>query len=250
MHKVSKYICCILLLFCSLNLYAQTDTTSTDTTTETKPVVKERPDHQLTLSFDITQPIINSYLTYRNGYEFAIDYYFRKELYFVGEAGWGRAKVNDTDLRYTSKNSFFRVGFNKSLLAGISPKDWDMAYIGLRYGMAFIQRSPVSYTIYDNVWGNTTGQIPNGKSFSASWFEIAGGMRVELLKGFFAGYTIRGKFLLTQSAFRELAPIYVAGFGRGDKTAIFDFNFYLSYALRWRNRKVPDVAPAASTESP
>jgi len=56
---------------------------------------------------------------------------------------------------------------------------------------------------------------------------------VEIFKGLFAGWTIRGKFRLNQAPFRELPPAYIAGYGKGDKNAIFDFGFYINYAIRW-----------------
>jgi hypothetical protein len=66
--------------------------------------------------------------------------------------------------------------------------------------------------------------------------EVTGGMRVELVKGLMAGWNVRGKFLLNTADFRDLAPLYVAGYGRGEKNAVFDFNLYLGYAIRWRKK--------------
>jgi hypothetical protein len=40
------------------------------------------------------------------------------------------------------------------------------------------------------------------------------------------------------SSFKDLAPLYIAGYGRGDKNSIFDFNMYLSYAIRWDRQGV------------
>jgi len=105
----------------------------------------------------------------------------------------------------------------------------------VRYALAFIERSEARYTIFDNFWGNTSGTIP-GKNMTAHWLELTGGVRVELAKGLFTGWTIRGKFLLNGNQFKDLPPPYVAGYGRGDKNSIFDFNFYISYAIRWKKK--------------
>ncbi|MBA3829152.1 MAG: hypothetical protein H0X33_09470 [Taibaiella sp.] len=232
MSSILRYIfitCSLLLMLNSA--YGQN---ATDTAADA-PVIKlkDSASHQLCGAIDIFQPIMNHVLNYREGYEFEADYYVKNEVYGVVEGGWGNAHFKSDKLDYTSSNSFFRVGFNKSLLPRVTKSDWDMVFIGLRYAMGFVQRSTATYTIVDSLWGNTTGTKPSA-SFVGYWAEITGGMRVELAKNFFVGYNIRGKFLLSQKAFQTLAPVYVAGYGRGDKNSIFDFNFYLTYALRWK----------------
>jgi hypothetical protein len=67
-------------------------------------------------------------------------------------------------------------------------------------------------------------------------------MRVELAKGLLAGWNLRGKFLMNGRSFKDLAPLNIAGYGKGDKNANFDFNLYLAYAIRW-NRKTATQAP-------
>lgn len=225
-----RYFSNILLLWtlCCVPAFAQEADDSTIAPQPSMPKV-----HQLRVGIDITQPIINAALDNREAYEFQLDYYFKKELYIVAEGGWGNAAVDYPDLAYTSSNAFARVGIDKSLLPRLLPGDWDMVFIGLRYGIAPISRSAATYTTNDAFWGVTTGTIP-GKNFTAHWAEITGGLRLELFKGLFVGYNIRGRFLLNQKPFQELPPSFVAGYGKGDKNSIFDYNFYVTYAIRWQ----------------
>lgn len=218
------------ILLCSTHLFAQADSVKTKAT---KPV--DNNGHQLCIGVDVFQPFMSSLVSYRTGYEISADYYIKNEVYGVFETGWGDAKVDYTDLAYTSNNNFFRIGINKSLFPRINAKDWDMAFIGVRYGMAFIQRSAATYTVVDSFWGNSSGTLPSS-NITGYWVEITGGMRVELVKGLCAGYTVRGKFRLNDKAFKELAPVYIAGYGKGDKNSIFDFNLYISYAIRWNKK--------------
>jgi Domain of unknown function (DUF6048) len=210
---------------------AKVDTTLVDST-KPKPYV-ERWGHQITMGIDVYHPINNYFSKGKEGYEFQIDYYYKRELYWVLEGGWGHSDVNYSNLVYHTTNQFYRVGFNKTLIARDSASDWDMYFIGLRLAMAPIQTSEASYTVVDSLWGSSSGSVA-GRSYTGVWAEIAGGMRVELIKGLMAGWTIRGKFLLNATEFKKLAPLYVAGYGRGDKNTIFDFDFYISYALRWK----------------
>lgn len=217
----------LLLLVFPLAALAQSDSTDTEGTSAVKPDKK-----QLRIGFDISKPILNALSDTRKSYEFSIDYNLPKDIYLVAEGGFGGSDIDYTDLKYTSNNTFFRIGVDKSMLQRLFPSDWDFLFVGLRYGIAVIQRSDATYVTTDPVWGSTSGTIA-AKSFTGHWAELTAGLRVELFKGLFAGYTVRGKFLINQAPFRELPPAFVAGYGKGEKSTAFDFNFYLQYALRW-----------------
>jgi hypothetical protein len=234
-----KYIISLLLLLSQVCAYAQDGDSDT-----TKRKIETKGLHQLCIGIDIAQPITSALAKNRNGYEMTIDYFCGKETYAVLEGGFGNAKVDYADLKYSSTNTFFRIGINKSILTRLTSNDWDMGFIGVRYGIAAINRSAGTYTVIDAFYGNTTGTIA-AKSFLGHWAEIVGGMRVAIIKDLSAGWTIRGKFLLNAGAFKELSPSYVAGYGKGDKTSAFDYNFYINYAIHWSKKKPAVPAPAA-----
>lgn len=188
--------------------------------------------NQIKIGIDISKPILHSFAKNIYGYEGYIDYYFKNEIYPVIELGYGGSKVDYSDLKYESTNSFVKVGFDKNMLQRMSDHDWDYLFFGLRYATAFIQRSEGNYVTTDEIWGTTSGIIPS-KSFTGHWIELNAGVRVELMPRIFAGYNLRTKFLLNQQSFKELPPAYVAGYGKGEKSTVFDMNFYLIYALRW-----------------
>lgn len=218
---------CVSIIVCAFESKAQTDSTDAK---KKKPA--EQYGHQLRFGFDISRPVINLAQSTHTSYEALADYYLVKDVYAVAEGGFGSADYAYPDLSYTSKSSFFRVGVDKTLIRRLGASDWDAAFFGARYGLAFINRGEASYTIVDSLWGSTSGTIA-AKNFTAHWAEIVAGVRVELLKGLFAGWNVRGRFLLNEASFRDLSPVFIAGYGRGDKTTVFDFNFYLLYALRW-----------------
>ena len=191
--------------------------------------------HQLALGIDIVRPIINANSTDKYGLEFAADYYLKNELYLAAEGGMGSSIVTYPDLKYTTSNNFIRFGFNKYLFPRTEPKDWGGLFMGLRLAAAGIHRNAATYTVLDSLWGNSTGALPP-KDFYGYWMELTAGVRLELTHGILAGWNIRGKFLLNGKTFNDLSPLYIAGYGRGDKNAVFDFNFYLSYGIRWKRK--------------
>jgi hypothetical protein len=224
----------LLLLGCT-HAFAQADTTAAEPDKPKRNKYADSAGHQLTLGIDIVSPLRNNYYTDRYGYEASADYFLKNEFYAVAEGGWGGSKVNYPDLKYTTTNTFFRAGFTKCILARDRPKDWDMMFFGLRVAYTDINRSAADFVITDSLWGNVHG-TRSGISFKAFWAELTGGMRVEVFKGLFAGWNMRGKFMMNSKSFRNDAPLYIAGFGRGDKGAVFDFNLYISYGIRWKKK--------------
>lgn len=245
-----RYIFILLLsVVCLLpasELLAQQDTTTTTAEVEDdgEPPARKKytGGHQLTLGIDLFHPVMAQWVTDRTTYEGEATWYLKKnEYYAVVEGGWGSSTVNYPDLKYTTSNYFARAGFNKSVLFRESEKDWDMMFIGLRAAGGGLSRSAASYTIVDTVWGNVTGLSPQ-KTFPVFWVEITMGTRVELVHNLMAGWNVRGKFMMNGRSFSDLAPLHIAGFGRGDKNSSFDFNLYLVYALRWDRAKPQPAA--------
>ncbi len=223
-----RYFISILLVLAGFNAMAQDD----EADDAPKSAVRDSFS-QLRIEADIYKPITNYFSKDKKSYEFAVDYYHKKDLYFVAEGGWGRASFNNASLNYSSSNIFFKAGINKSILLRLSSRDWDMASIGVRYAVGLVDRGAANYTITNTIWGQTTGITP-AKKYTGHWIEITGGTRIELYKGIFIGWTARGKFLMNQKPFKELPPSYMAGYGKGDKNSVFDFNVYLCYAIRWK----------------
>lgn len=229
MSNTLKYIFSIVLLLLSFCAFAQEDE---DDSTKAKNIFVDTVA-QLRLEIDVSKFVANAVGSKRKSFEFSADYYWRKEIYLAAEGGWGSSHLDDADLNYSSTNTFFKAGINKSMLNRVLPNDWDMAFIGFRYAIGLIKRSDASYITKDSYWGTTTGTVP-GQNMTAHWAELVGGVRLELYKGIYTGWTARGKFLLNKSKFKELPPYAIAGYGKGDHNTIFDFNFYLGYAIRWQ----------------
>jgi hypothetical protein len=188
--------------------------------------------HQVRVGFDISRIAFNRMFPSKQGYELQADYKLRKDLYLAAEAGFGKGNIDYDFLKYTTNGEFLRLGIEKSLFTPLSKQDFDIAFIGVRYGIGVGRRNEAQYFVPSPFGGKTKG-ISAAQDFVVHWAELTGGVKVELWKGLFAGWNVRGKFLINPKTFKELAPNYIPGYGKGDKNSIFDFNFYLSYALRW-----------------
>jgi len=223
----------ILLLLLAAMLQPWAGNAQTDSASA--PKLKKPPEsygRQLRFGFDMSKPVSNLLQDTRSSYEASVDYYLRKEVYAVLEGGFGNAVYEYPDLSYRTTATFFRAGIDKTLIKRLTGNDWDAAFMGIRYGIAFVNRQEATYSIIDSLWGTTSGSIP-AKAFMAHWVELTGGVRVEVLRNVMLGWNIRGRFLISDNAFGDLSPVAIAGYGKGDRSSVFDFNFYLCYALRW-----------------
>lgn len=228
---MSKYIFSCLFFCFPFLLFAQE---AEDDTVSTSKIANS--GHQVRLSFDASKLLLNQLAENRIAYEGAVDYYLNKELYAVADLGLGSSVIDYPDLKYKTNNSFLRLGLDKSLFVRKRPQDWGIGFFGFRYGLAMINRNEAKYTT-DDGWGGITSGTIAADNFSAHWFELTGGMKLELIKGVFAGWTVRAKFLLNQKALGDLKPAYIAGYGPGEKATAFDYNFYISYGIRWPSKK-------------
>lgn len=193
---------------------------------------KEPQVHQLRFSLDLFRIANNIMFPSRQGYEVQVDYLLKKKLYLVAETGFGKGKVDYDNLKYDNNGYFFRVGVDQQFLDIVNIRDFDIGFIGARYGIGFGNRGEANYLVPSPFGSPSEGKVAP-QQFVVHWGEITGGIKVEFWQGFFAGWNIRGKFMMNSGIFKELAPNYIPGYGKGDKSTVFDFSFYISYALRW-----------------
>ncbi len=214
LRSISTKLLALALLLCTSGAFARQDSVRTT---------------HLRIGIDASRFIINA-ATSRQTYEGAMDYDFKRDLAAVLEGGWGRDVVDYDYLKYSSSGSFMRIGIDKSLFTPEAANDYDKVFVGLRYGLGLMNRGQANYTVYDAYWGPTNGIMP-AQNFTAHWLEITGGISMEVLRNVYAGWSIRGKWLMNKKAFNDLSPSLIPGYGKGDKATIFDFSIHIFYAI-------------------
>lgn len=188
------------------------------------------------IGIDVSKCALPLWTSNYRAWVFQVDKAIKPDVYLVMDAGWGQSTEKTEALQYTAKNAFASFGLDKTFFEKLFVGDRDNASIGVRYGLAPVQRSAAIYTINDPIWGVVQGQVP-GKNFLAHWFELTGGFRMEVAHRVFMGWTVRAKTLINPNTVRELPPAYLVGFGRGEKNPAFDYNLYLMVGLGKRVKK-------------
>ncbi|NCA79495.1 MAG: hypothetical protein EOM76_04820 [Sphingobacteriia bacterium] len=174
--------------------------------------------------------------------EGCIDVNLLHRFFPIVEVGYGQAdKAMDNGSHYTVNAPFTRIGLNLNLLNQRQNEDRtkgvkSYAFLGVRYGMSFVNYSVDNVRIIDEYW-QLEKTLSYHKDFAyAGWAEIVGGIRVDLVKGFTMGWSIRYKMLLHSNISNKNEMWYVPGYGKSDGS-VFDFNYTIGYTFRTNNTK-------------
>lgn len=168
------------------------------------------------------------------GFEVVGDYRLTKKIYIAGELGNEKKTVDDDQLNFTTKGSYFKVGFDYN-----AHENWldleNMIYAGMRYGVSSFSQELNSYSIYNTnqYFGQT--MIVSGKEYSgltASWIEVVGGVKAELFDNLFLGFSTRLNYLVSNKKPENFDNLFIPGFNRTYEGKFgVGFNYSLSYFI-------------------
>lgn len=225
MKYMLKYIFSIGLLCVSFLGNAQ----SKDTT---KVLFPER--YGLRLGADLHKIARSFYEKDYRGFEIVGDYRLTKRFYLAGELGNEDKTIDDDRLNFTTKGTYFKVGFDYN-----SFENWldmeNMIYIGMRYGVSSFNHTLNSYKIYDptNYYGENI--VISGEKFSglnASWLEVVGGIKAELFNNLYLGFSVRLNYLVSNKRPEGFDNLFIPGYNRTyDGKFGAGFNYTLSYFI-------------------
>ena len=225
MKYMLKYIFSIALLCFSFAGTAQTKDTA-------KVVYPER--YGLRVGVDLHRLTKSLYDSNYKGLEVVADYRLSNRFYIAGEIGNEEKTVDDDRLNFTTKGTFFKVGFDYN-----SFENWldmeNMIYVGMRYGVSSHSQTLNTYKIYDptNYYGETI--LTSGEKFdglNASWLEVIGGIKAEIFNNLYLGFSVRLNYLVTNKKPDNFDNLYIPGFNRTyDGKFGVGLNYSLSYFI-------------------
>ena len=167
------------------------------------------------------------------GIEFVGDYRLTKKTYLAAEIGNENKTTTDNTLNFTTKGSYFKVGFDSN-----NYQNWldmnNQIHIGLRYGVSSFSQQLNTYKVYDtsNYFPVNENLSANSKfdGLSAQWVEVVAGMKVELFDNFYAGFSARLNYLTSNKKPENFDNLYIPGFNRTyDGKFGVGWNYTISY---------------------
>ncbi len=169
------------------------------------------------------------------GIEFVGDYRLTKNYYLAAELGNENKTTEDDRLNSTAKGTYIKAGFDYN-----SYENWldmrNMVFIGLRYGASTFSQQLNSYKLYNiSTYFPEAPTVISGEKFnglSAQWLEVVVGMKAEVLKNIYIGFSVRMNKIISNTKPENFDNLYIPGFNRtynGDFGV--GFNYTVSYFL-------------------
>jgi len=176
-------------------------------------------------------------------YEANVQADFKHKLFPVFELGYaGADKVTTDNVGFKTNGYFERFGVDLNVLTHKkdSKPTTNLFLVGLRLGMSNFKYNISNLTITDDYWGGlpkTTNY--NNISTTKTWYELAVGVRVEVWKNIFMGWTVRSKTLITKDKDGDPTPWYIPGFGINNTGSSLGINYTIGYKFHLSAKKKP-----------
>jgi hypothetical protein len=183
----------------------------------------------LYLGIDPSKLVFNFFDSTKTRIEGHFDVHLNKNIIVNTTFGYVNAQLNNNKLVMSSNSAGATVDVCRSLFPKMGNFDLDFAFVGIGYGFSLNRISNISYSFSD-LYGTYTGTVP-ASTKGLHWVQLSAGFMMQLKPKIHAGWRINGRALLNQSALLNVAPLYSAPFGAGDKSTVFGYNLMISYRL-------------------
>ena len=219
MKPMSKFSFSIVWVLCCLSIQAQKKDTIV-----IQPKVER---YGIRVGADLSKLARTLYDSDYQGLELVADYRLTKKYFLAGELGNENKTTNDDQVNFTTKGSYFKVGFDYN-----AHENWldleNIISVGLRYGISTFSQTLNSYEVYNP--NPYFGEVPDtqlGKKFgglSAQWIEVVAGVKTRVFDNFFVGFSLRANRLVSNQKPGGFDNLYIPGFNR-----TYDGNFGVGY---------------------
>lgn len=222
----------ILLLAISHMAAAQQRNTSADDDTDKPlpPKIIVDKDQGLSLGIDLSPFIMRIFEEERTGLCFVGRYGLGRSWYAAAELGYENTQYDNADFSYKSNGTFLRIGADLDIFNSEDFPMNDNVFVGLRYCYSWQSHESDHFRIVDSYWGNYEGSISNSSVNSHS-ADALFGVRCEVLRNLYMGWTFRCRFLLASKHDKQLDPYAVAGYGKYDSKVAMGFTYTIEYQI-------------------
>jgi hypothetical protein len=225
------YIINIVLLLSVFNLKAQESTDS---------IVKPKVVHALRLGIDISKPAIALFNSDYSGLELVTDYRVKKNLYLAAEYGFETRTLDETNYKYKTNGSFYKIGFDYNVYENLIGMD-NLIYVGMRYGHSSFSQELLSYSTgtQGQYWPLNSNNTPiKYDNLNASWLSGLIGLKVEVFPHLFIGSSFQINRLISQTAPNNFQNLFAPGYNRmGLNDLSVSFNYTISYLIPFSKKE-------------
>lgn len=225
-----KYIFSLILIFISFCSFGQVATDSS----MYAPAKVEEPLVFKGVKIGVNVGRFSDYLfkPERFSYEGSFDFNLSHKFFGVIEAGYSEFALEEENYNYNSEGYFYKIGMDYNML---KKHPTDYLGMGFRLGRADFSHSANNVLIDDPHWTAESLTI-NSKSYNTYWFEVSFGIKGELLKNVYFGWSALVRISVAGREDSQFQAIDIPGFGKGENNINLGANYYIYYQIPF-NRK-------------
>ena len=190
----------------------------------------------LSVNVNILDGIANLFGQSYGNYEIAAELDLHNRFFPVWEIGIGHADNTPEGLNFTYRNKaslYNRVGMNYNF--GYNKTAMSFFYIGIRYGFSFFTYDIDNILVESPFWGESEKLQITGQKSWAHWGELLGGLRVQVYKNFYMGWTVRYRLMFSHKKNTYSQPWYIPGFGTDSSP--FGFTYTVGYRFSFGKKE-------------
>lgn len=165
--------------------------------------------------------------------EVAVEANFGNRLYPTVEIGYGWCNTTDetTGIKYKANAPYYKVGFNYNCFTKKNnPNPKHYIYGLFRIGWSSFKYDVATPPITDPIWGDPVAlNLENVDGFCL-WGEIGAGIKVNIVKGFHMGWSVRYKMRFSEKIGPNSKMWYIPGYGT-NQTSGFGGTYSLIYDI-------------------
>lgn len=155
------------------------------------------------------------------------------KLFITADYGVAQWNMNETDFKYESKGSYFKVGIDYNLLA--RDPELNVIYLGFKYANSKFKEN-FQYFVADPFYSDYEKSIAKTDQ-GAYWIEGHFGMKIRIWKQLYLGWAGRIKFAKKEKNVNSsLGTYYIPGYGKADSDSRWGFNYQIFYRIPFREK--------------
>ena len=228
-----KYILSLSLFVCCLGAWAQH---KDDELSKEEIKLKNKGKPGIAVGIDLAPFITHFFSKERFGVEANARYTFNRKWQAVAETGYENVEIDDDKMTYSSNGSFVRLGMDYNFFSVDETDNNDNILLGLRYGVAIQEHHCSNYTVREDYWGDYSGSLASS-TVNSHWAEFVFGLRSEVLKNMYMGWSVRVRTVIGVGADNVLEPYSIPGYGRHNKSTNLGFTYTLGYQIPFKKTK-------------
>lgn len=153
-------------------------------------------------------------------YEGSLRLNMRNKYFPIFELGYGKADETDitTNIRYTTKSPYMRVGMDFNLLK--DKRSSNHFFVGFRYAFTSYKDNISSRDFQDPVWRYPVRYEYNDNKCHYHWIEAVAGVDAKIYGPIHLGWTVRYKKRIAYDEGVIGKSWYVPGFGKSDNSSL------------------------------